>query len=175
MSDIPDRPFPSGFFERPIFTYTNKEDGVHGQSMIGDHIEVSKNIEDSEGVGMEGGVAFGEKFLGNNKVERESRSHVLKGRRISINKTGRRVGQMQPKLLSVDNRPSSRKRARLDLDPNGLDPFVLDVLLGLNQYVEENTMGNEDNTLEGGVFSTEGSSQPLRDKEVTVEEGTTDR
>ncbi|MFS7900296.1 hypothetical protein Hanom_Chr00s104766g01805431 [Helianthus anomalus] len=37
-------------------------------------------------------------------------------------------------FLSLDSRPSSNKRARLDFDPNGLDPFGLDCLLGLNQF-----------------------------------------
>ncbi|KAJ0669596.1 hypothetical protein HanPI659440_Chr17g0702921 [Helianthus annuus] len=112
--EISVRPSASGILESPTFTYTSKEGGMHGQSMIGDHIEVFINVEESEGVGMEGGVIFGEIFLGSNNVERESRPHVLKGSSNSINKTGRRVGQIQPKLLSVDNRPSSRKRARLD-------------------------------------------------------------
>ncbi|MFS7954396.1 hypothetical protein Hanom_Chr07g00629781 [Helianthus anomalus] len=44
-----------------------------------------------------------------------------------------RVSPHKGMMISVENRPSSRKRPRLEFDPNGLDPFGLDVLFGLNK------------------------------------------
>ncbi|MFS7944287.1 hypothetical protein Hanom_Chr06g00510321 [Helianthus anomalus] len=71
------------------------------------------------------GVSFLEDYsLGNGKKNLNSNS------RNRVKKVGRR--QMGQVMISVDNRHSSRKRPRLDVDSNGLDPFGLNALLGLN-------------------------------------------
>ncbi|MFS8018789.1 hypothetical protein Hanom_Chr15g01396171 [Helianthus anomalus] len=62
--------------------------------------------------------------LGNGKKNLNSKS------RKRTKKVGRK--QMGQVMISVDNRPSSRKRPRMDVDTNGMDPFGLNALLGLN-------------------------------------------
>ncbi|KAM0050099.1 hypothetical protein Hdeb2414_s0008g00293701 [Helianthus debilis subsp. tardiflorus] len=121
--EFPNEPFPSGDLERPFFTYADKESSGQLNNDIGIQNIFSKNLGDDMGTEKEC------------EVVKEGRSRGGKNRNIS-NKGGRsRVGFTQPKLISVDDRPTSRKRPRLDVDPSGLDPFGLDVLLGLHQSV----------------------------------------
>ncbi|KAJ0948257.1 hypothetical protein HanRHA438_Chr01g0025091 [Helianthus annuus] len=47
----------------------------------------------------------------------------------------------QPRMVSTDDRPNPLKRPRLDFDPTCLDPFGLDVLLGLNNVAPVNGYG----------------------------------
>ncbi|KAI7748391.1 hypothetical protein M8C21_013509, partial [Ambrosia artemisiifolia] len=57
------------------------------------------------------------------------------------------VEKLKPKLISVDERPNPTKRPRLDFDPNGLDLFGLDSLLGLNNQVLREGQEKEQGTI----------------------------
>ncbi|MFS7944887.1 hypothetical protein Hanom_Chr06g00517541 [Helianthus anomalus] len=76
--------------------------------------------------------------------------------KIKKNKGG--VGQAHDKMLSVDGRPSLRKRPRLDVDPNGLDPFGLDALLGLINNIN-NSDHNVSKGSDKGISTTEGCTK----------------
>ncbi|KAL9992162.1 putative RNA-binding domain superfamily [Helianthus debilis subsp. tardiflorus] len=107
-------PFPD--MERPVFT------GIEMETM-GNQYNFSKNMGENGGRNKESGV------------EKEDRRQHGNNRK-SSNMRGRvRVGLGQPKHISVDSRPSSKKRPRLDIDQSGLDPFGLDVLLGTHQNI----------------------------------------
>ncbi|MFS7938417.1 hypothetical protein Hanom_Chr05g00439451 [Helianthus anomalus] len=86
------------------------------------------------------------------------------------------MGLFQDKMLSVDSRPSLRKRPRLDFDPNGLDPFGLDALLGLinntpvgcgdTNGVDKDTSKEDESTEEGPAVQYSADEQTISLKSV---------
>ncbi|MFS7987212.1 hypothetical protein Hanom_Chr11g01019801 [Helianthus anomalus] len=117
--------------EGPIFAGGVKEglQNFHYDSI--ENREVSNNNGDSVVTNKETEVYFGVPFVENNAFRNKGKYSYKKDCK-RLKKGGRRhVGHTLDKMISVDNRPSSRKRPRLEVDPNGLDPFGLDVLLGL--------------------------------------------
>ncbi|MFS7994613.1 hypothetical protein Hanom_Chr12g01108101 [Helianthus anomalus] len=106
--------------------------------------EVSKNMGESVRIEKESHVNFGVPGVGKDIFQSEGRSNIKK-RSKGLKKGNRnRVGHIQDKMVSVDSRPSSRKRPRLDFDHNGLDPFGLDALLGIynENNLKESNVGN---------------------------------
>ncbi|MFS7975364.1 hypothetical protein Hanom_Chr10g00879701 [Helianthus anomalus] len=126
------------------------------------HFENNANMGDpknyGEAVSGDNGndVNFGVSFLEINSSGSERKSsnnkrnnRLKKGRRV-------KVGHVQDKMISVDTRPSSRKRPRLEVDPNGLDPFGLDALLGLYNHKSQK-VPNEVTSLSKESTHTSGS------------------
>ncbi|MFS7922951.1 hypothetical protein Hanom_Chr03g00255101 [Helianthus anomalus] len=101
---------------------------------------------------LESGAPFGGNFLEGFNVEREGGPQGVKIR--NKHKKGDKMckGQVKPKMVSMDIRPSSRKRARLDVDPSGLDPFGLNVLLGLHMNDKVSSERNNMWSMEGGYL-----------------------
>ncbi|MFS7946296.1 hypothetical protein Hanom_Chr06g00534331 [Helianthus anomalus] len=148
---------PSRVLERPQSPTVIMEGAVNNQSGIFGKFEVTKNPGDSIEADKETYMNYGDLFLGGNLVDRERGPLAKNNRNISKKKKNRtgRIGPVQAKLVSVDVRPGSRKRPRLDVDPNGFDAFGLNALLGLNicQHKEferfcdsGNVEGNENST-----------------------------
>ena len=88
---------------------------------------------------------------GKNCVMEETLSSDIKGAqgpRKRFKKIKRvQVGLVQSKLLSRDERPTGLKRPRMDFDPNGLDPFGLDAILGLNVEIRDKNTDTEGDIL----------------------------
>ncbi|MFS8031176.1 hypothetical protein Hanom_Chr17g01542731 [Helianthus anomalus] len=122
-------PFPD--MERTVFA------GIEMET-AGNQYIFSKNMGENGGRNKESGVE-----------KENSRQHG--NNRKSSNMRGRvRMGLGQPKHISLDSRPSSKKRPRLDIDQSGLDPFGLDILLGMHQNTQGDTEGNQNSNQDGG-------------------------
>ncbi|MFS8017937.1 hypothetical protein Hanom_Chr15g01386211 [Helianthus anomalus] len=120
--------------------------------------EVSNNLGDSVQVIKEGNVNVGEVNMEALKFRCDRRYASKKDGMKSKNKNKGGVGPVYHKMLSVDSRPSVRKRPRLDFDPNGLDPFGLDALLGLinNNNSDQICPKEDDKEISTGGFTKEG-------------------
>ncbi|KAF5765351.1 hypothetical protein HanXRQr2_Chr15g0702771 [Helianthus annuus] len=138
--------------------------------------EVSKRIEESVALEKETGnychVPLVESYLFENigKIPIKKASNRTK-------KGGRRqMGHIKDKLISVDSRPSSRKRPRLEVDPNGLDPFGLDALLGLvnNSCLKEPNVVIGTSHV-GGTISNDDGTSPTLDAHVQVQDNGADQ
>ncbi|KAF5767451.1 putative RNA-binding domain superfamily [Helianthus annuus] len=118
-------PVENVFMEGPEIVEGNKEgeDYVHNQNIRDE--DVSDFNNQSVGVNMEG---F-ENFAGVSKEVNELVGNGLftaNKDKIVFKKVGRRrMGPYKDRMVSVDDRPSSRKRPRMEIDTNGLDPFGL--------------------------------------------------
>ncbi|MFS7964689.1 hypothetical protein Hanom_Chr08g00753241 [Helianthus anomalus] len=72
-------------------------------------------------------VIFRESFLEANLLGNRKKISLKQGSK-RLKKGGKKqVGHV---FITVDERPKSRKRPKLDMEPNGLDPFGLDAMLG---------------------------------------------
>ncbi|KAM0065069.1 hypothetical protein Hdeb2414_s0003g00110471 [Helianthus debilis subsp. tardiflorus] len=134
--------------ERPQILQVIKERFLDDQTGMVEKDSFAKNMEEHMGVFKESHVGLGEVFKGRKLAESDTGPTVKKRRNVTKKGGVGRMGH-QVKMVSVDERPTSRKRPRLDVDPKGLDPFGLNILLGINnnaqvESVQNNTTGTED-------------------------------
>ncbi|KAM0025897.1 hypothetical protein Hdeb2414_s0021g00580091 [Helianthus debilis subsp. tardiflorus] len=117
----------------------------------GSKINGVMEVGDKETVGI-----FGESFLETNLLGNMKKISQKQGSK-KLKKGGKKqVGHV---FISVDERPKTKKRPRLDMEPNGIDPFGLDAMLGLlsgNRQEGPNSLTEEFNNEE---FSEVGEIQ----------------
>ncbi|MFS7968873.1 hypothetical protein Hanom_Chr09g00802601 [Helianthus anomalus] len=132
---------------------------MENQSVFSGTPFLPKIAKDTYGKNKETYVYYGDDVLERNEVVREG-GPTQKNKRKVIKKVGSgRVVTRNPKLVSVDNRPTNRKRQRLDIDPNGLDPFGLNALLGLSIGQQLETKLSKTLDKDGEMGSTESASE----------------
>ncbi|KAJ0575090.1 putative RNA-directed DNA polymerase [Helianthus annuus] len=142
------------------------------QSAILGDSNPSKIMKDSAVFAKDSSMHHGEVDMERIFMEKGSGPAIKNNRKFPKKCGSGRGGPSQAKLISVDNRPTSRKRPRLDVDPNGLDPFGINALLGLShgQHIEsdENTVPRR-GEVEGNTDTSEHFLNVSEDR--SVEEG----
>ncbi|MFS7907134.1 hypothetical protein Hanom_Chr01g00067691 [Helianthus anomalus] len=154
-------------------TSVNSERAERDHSVKVGNCQVTINGEGSVGADIETPLNYRDIFMGRNYEERE-RGPTVNNLRKASSKCGKgRVGRSQARMVSLDSRPKSRKRPRLDVDPKGLDPFGLDALLGINERqhtepdVNSDCLKSKRNEIEESVFH-----QPIESENQFSEGGT---
>ncbi|KAJ0600726.1 hypothetical protein HanIR_Chr03g0120451 [Helianthus annuus] len=147
--------------ERPKDQSVIMEGIIENQSVYSGISIFPKIVKDTDGLHKETYVYYGDDVLERDAVVREDGPSQKNNRKV-IKKVGSgRVVTRQPKLISVDDRPTTRKRPRLDIDPNGLDRFGLNALLGLSIGQQLETELNTTLDKDGETVSADSSSQNL--------------